>query len=54
MTTPEKRAASLWPPIRIFQDYEQLERALKEADTIWIDDFIKRLNYAVKEIDRKK
>lgn len=53
MTTPEKRSPTLWPPPRIFKDYEQLERALKETEDQWLEDFIKRLNYKVEDIDRK-
>ena len=32
------------------QDYEQLERALKQiAKEEWIDEFIKRLNYTIED-----
>jgi hypothetical protein len=37
------------------KDYEQLDRALEDmVEEQWIDDFIKRLNYAIEDIVRKK
>ena len=56
MTSSEMGVPALWPPKTILSDWDdaRLARALKEADETWIDHFIKRLNFAVKEIDRKK
>ena len=36
------------------KDYEQLDRALKEIEDQWVNDFIKRLNYRIEDIRRKK
>ena len=56
MTTAEKRPPTHWPAKTILSDRddERLARALHDADRIWIDEFIKRLNYAVADINRKK
>ena len=39
---------SLWPQNETLRnwDNEQLDNALKASDEMWIDDFIKRLNYS--------
>jgi hypothetical protein len=56
MILPETRWPTLWPPNTISsEDYEQLDRALKEIERDeWIDDFIKRLNYTIEDIVREK
>jgi hypothetical protein len=48
MTTP-KKLPTLWPQNAALSNWnnEQLDKALKASDEIWIDDFIKRLNCAV-------
>ena len=56
MTTPQTRLPTPRPAKTIMSDWddERLARALQDADRIWIDEFIKRLNYAVADINRKK
>jgi hypothetical protein len=56
MTTPDKRLPTLWPTKTILSDWddERLACALRDADKVWIDDFIKRLNYAVVDITKMK
>lgn len=53
--TPELRRAQL-PPAGITgaEDQAQLDRARDDlvADDQWIDDFIKRLNFTIKDIGR--
>jgi hypothetical protein len=47
----------LWPPKTIpsDEDYERLAAALRDfSDDQWIRDFIKRLNYTIEDIVRKK
>ena len=56
--TPELRRPLLRPPgITSAEDQEQLDRALNDLvndNNQWIDDFIKRLNYMIKDIGLKK
>ena len=56
MTTPQTRQPTRCPAKTIMSDWddERLARALQDADRIWIDDFIERLNCAVADINRKK
>jgi hypothetical protein len=48
------------PPLRLPEtissnDHKQLDRALKEIEKDeWINDFVKRLNYTIEDIVRKK
>jgi len=58
MTIPEKVPPRLWPAATIKtilsdEDDERLARAF-ETESQSIDDFIKRLNYAVQDIVRNK
>jgi hypothetical protein len=53
---PELREPSLRPAgITSAEDQARLDRALDGLveDDQWIDDFIKRLNYAIEDIGRK-
>jgi hypothetical protein len=58
MITPEARAPTRSPPKTISsdEDCEQLDRALNDLmkEDQWINDFIKRLNYTIEDIVRKK
>jgi hypothetical protein len=58
MITPQTPPRTLWPAKAILNDRddELLERALGDLmkQDQWIDDFIKRLNYTLKDIVRKK
>jgi hypothetical protein len=56
MIIPETRSPTLWTPKAIpsDKDYELLDRALKETEDQWVNDFIKRLNYRIEDIRRKK
>jgi hypothetical protein len=59
MTTPQKQPPTLWPAnttktiLSDDEDDERLARAF-EAENHWINDFIKRLNYAIEDIIHKK
>ena len=59
MTTPQKQPPTLWPPNTVKtilsddKDDERLARAF-EAEDRWVNDFIKRLGFAVEDIVRKK
>ena len=56
--TPETRPPPLLPPKLISndEDYERLERVLHDLmnEDQWINDFIKRLNYTVENMVRRK
>jgi hypothetical protein len=52
MTGPAKQLP-LPKTILIDRDDARLNRALKEVEDQWVDDFIKRLNYAIEDIGRK-
>jgi hypothetical protein len=57
--TPETRPPTLWPPKTTSSDKddcEQLDRALNDLirEDLWINDFIKRLNYTIGDMVRKK
>jgi hypothetical protein len=56
MITPEPPTPTLWLPETISSnDYEQLERALKEIEKDErINEFVKCLNYTIEDIVRKK
>lgn len=56
MTIPEKCSPALWPPTSILSDtnYQQSDRALDESEDQWVNDFIKRLDCAIEDIDRNK
>ena len=58
MITPEALAPTRSPPETISsdEDCEQLDRALNDLmkEDQWINDFIKRLNYTIEDIVRKK
>jgi hypothetical protein len=58
MIIPPTPPPTLWPPKTISsdKDYEQLDRALKDLlkEDQWVNDFIKRLNYTIEDIRRKK
>jgi hypothetical protein len=56
MIIPHAPPPTLWPPKTISsdKDYEQLDPALKETEDQWVNDFIKRLNYRIEDIRRKK
>jgi hypothetical protein len=58
MITPETPLQALWPAKATSNDRddELLERALGDLmqQDQWIDDFIKRLNYTLKDIVGKK
>lgn len=59
MTTPQKRPPTFWSPnttktiLSNDEEDERLARAF-EAEDLWINDFIKRLNYTIENIVRKK
>jgi hypothetical protein len=59
MTTPQKQPPTLWSPnttktiLSDDEDHERLARAF-EAEDHSANDFIKRLNYAIEHIVRKK
>jgi hypothetical protein len=59
MTTPQKQPPTRWLPnttktvLSDDEDDERLARAF-EVEDHWVDDFIKRLNYAIEHIVRKK
>jgi hypothetical protein len=57
MTTPQKQPPTRWLPNTtktvLSDDDERLARAFEIEDR-WVDDFIKRLNYAIEHIVRKK
>jgi hypothetical protein len=46
----------LWPPKTIpgDEDYERLAALREFSDDQWVCDFIKRLNYTIEDIVRKK
>ena len=56
MIIPGTQSPTLWTPKAISsgKDYELLDRALKETEDQWVNDFIKRLNYRIEDIRRKK
>ena len=57
MIRPQATPPALWPPgVSSAEDLEPLDRALEELvqDDQWINDFIKRLDYAIEDIVRKK
>jgi hypothetical protein len=58
MILPETPRPTLLPPktISIDDDGERLDRALEDLvkENQWIDDFVKRLNYTIEDIVRKK
>ena len=49
MKTSDQKPPTLSSPARIFKDYEQLERALKETEDRWLDDFSKPLGRAAED-----
>ena len=53
MTDPERPPSTFSSPARIVKDHEPLERALKETEDRWIDDFTRRLNGAIADVARK-
>ena len=53
--TPRTPPPVHWPLTPISEEDEQLDRALEDLiQDQWINDFIKRLNYAIEDIGRKK
>jgi hypothetical protein len=57
MILPETPPPTLWPPrLTSAEDHERLDRALKDLvkEDQWVADFIKRLNYTIEDIVRKK
>jgi hypothetical protein len=58
MILPETPRQTLWPPKTISSDEDcaRLDRALEDLtkEKQWVDDFIKRLNYTVEDMVRKK
>jgi hypothetical protein len=56
MTIPEKSPLTPWPPALILSDRscQQSGRALDESEDQWVNDFIKRLDCAIEDIDRNK
>jgi hypothetical protein len=58
MILPETPPPTLLPPKTISsdEDCERLDRALEDLmkENQWIDDFVKRLNYTIEDIVRKK
>ena len=59
MTIPQKQPPALWSPntsrtiLSDDEDDERLARAF-EAEDHWGNDFIKRLNYTIEDIVRKR
>ena len=59
MTIPQKQPPTLWPPnttrtiLSHDEDDERLARAFEVEDR-WVDEFIKRLNYAIEDTVHKK
>jgi hypothetical protein len=55
MTIPEKRSLTPWPPAPISSDRNcQQSSALDESEDQWVNDFIKRLDCAIEDINRNK
>jgi hypothetical protein len=56
MTIPEQHALTPWPPAPIpsNRNCRQSNRVLDESEDQWVNDFIKRLDYAIGDIDRNK
>ena len=58
MITPETAPPTLLPPKTISsdEDRERLDPALENIikENQWVDDFVKRLNYTIEDIVRKK
>jgi hypothetical protein len=57
MILPETPPPTLWPSrLTSAEDRERLDRALKDLvkEDQWVADFIKRLNYTIEDIVRKK
>ena len=57
MILPETPPPTLRPPtLSSDEDCERLDRALEDImkENQWVDDFIKRLNYTIEDIVRKK
>ena len=59
MIIPERQPPTLWPPDKTIssdEDYARLTRELGDLvkEDQWIGDFIKRLNYTIADIVRKK
>jgi hypothetical protein len=54
----ETRRPTLRPPKTVSsdEDCERLDRALEDIikENQWVDDFVKRLNYTIEDIVRKK
>jgi hypothetical protein len=58
MILPETPPPTLRPPKTLSSDDdgERLDRALEDLikENQWVDDFIKRLNYTIEDVVRKK
>jgi hypothetical protein len=56
MISPETPRPTLLPPKTILSDEdERLDRALEDlVENQWVNDFVKRLNYTIEDIVRKK
>jgi hypothetical protein len=56
MTMPENRALTPWPsaPIPGDRNCQPSDCVLDESEDQWVNDFIKRLDCAIADIDRNK